>query len=160
MLDTLWKNSCTFPDLYLVFLGSHMRDSQWCWFLASAQFCWWQPLALKVMLCFFLSPQPVSPMPHNKLKQTPLSPHPCLVPLLIQEKDCITLVCKGITPGLHVLLFFCYYESLILCSHCFQRQYCILLMKYFTYICSDLITTPELEVHHCYSKYLFELSFR
>lgn len=53
MLDTLWKNSCTFPGLCLMLLGSHLRDSQWCWFLTSAQSCWWQPPALKVMLCFF-----------------------------------------------------------------------------------------------------------
>lgn len=99
-------------------------------------------------------------MPWNKEKQAPVSLYPCLVPLLVQDKDCITFGCKGITAGPRVLLFCYYYESLIFSSHCFQRQYCILLMKYFTYICSDLINTPELEVHHCYSKYLFELSFR
>lgn len=99
-------------------------------------------------------------MPRNKEKQAPPGPYSCLVSLLIQEKDYITFVGKGITPGPCVLLFFYYYETLIFSSHCFLRQYCILLMKYFTYICSDLINTPELEVHQCYSKYLFELSFR
>lgn len=70
-------------------------------------------------------------------KKTSLSPtYSCLLSLHIQEKDDITILCKGITSGPHVLLYdllFFYYKSLILPSHCFQRQYSILMMKYFTY---------------------------
>lgn len=143
-----------------MFLGSHLRDSQWCWFLTLPSSADGSPWLWRLCCVSFLAPQPVSPMLCNKEKQAPLRPYSCLVPLLIQKKDCITFVCKGITPQPDVLVFFYYYESLIFSSHCFQRQYCILLMKYFTYICSDLINTPELEVHQCYSKYLFELSFR
>lgn len=95
----------------------------------------------------------------RRKNKPPPHTYSCLLFLLFQEKDYINFLCKGITPGPHVLLFF-YSEALIFSSHCFQRQYSTLLMKYFTYICLDLINTPELEVHQCYWKYLFELSFK
>lgn len=113
MLDTLGKNSCTFPSLCLVvpWLTSERFLVMLVPHLCPVQLI--QPLALKVMLHFFPVSSASSPMPHNKEKQAPLSPYSCLVPLLIQKNNCITFICKGITPRPGVLLFFYYYESLI-----------------------------------------------
>lgn len=157
----LWKNSFTFPGLCL--------DDPWPTFN-------WENPNVACSLLLFSSPDTslssesceccVSCQSHqfhtrrkNTTTHTDKLPHLLLFTFpAYSEKGLHYLLCKGIAPGPHILLFF-YYESLIFSSHCFQRQYSILLMKYFTYICSDLINTPELEVHQCYWKYLFELSF-
>lgn len=104
---------------------------------------------------------------HIRRKNNPLmSPlTPVYFPCLFRKRIALPFDAKAS----HQDIMFCYFSATnpwsfpviaFKDSIPFQGQYSTLLMKYFTYICSDLINTPELEVHQCYWKYLFELSFK